>query len=81
MLGKDIIIKIIKDKGINQSAMARALEITRQNLFITLNTETTKDTTVTKLVAMANYLDYDVMLVPKSISDKTKGYIVTRGEE
>jgi len=81
MLGKDIISKIIKDKGINQSAMARALEITRQNLFITLNTETTKDTTVTKLVAMANYLDYDVMLVPKSISDKTKGYIVTRGEE
>ena len=73
MLGKSIISKIIKERGINGSAMARALGITRQNLFITLNTDTTKDVTLTKLVAMANYLDYDVMLVPKSASETTKG--------
>lgn len=78
MLGKSIISKLIKERGINGSAMARALGITRQNLYVTLNTDTTKDTTVNKLVGMANYLDYDVMLVPKSISEKTKGYIITK---
>ena len=80
MLAKEIISKIIKERGVNGSAMARALGITRQNLHTTLTTSTTKDTTVTKLVAMANYLDYDVMLVPKSASDKVKGYIITKGE-
>ncbi len=77
MLGKDAIIKLIKEKGVNQSAMARAIGITRQNLYTTLTTDTTKDPTVNKLVKMANYLDYDVMLVPKSASDKVKGIIIT----
>ena len=81
MNGKEIIKQVIKEQNINASKMARAIGITKQNLFITLNTGTTKDTTVSKLVAMANYLDYDVMLVPKTVSQNTKGYIVTRGEE
>ena len=81
MLGKEIINKIIKDRGINSSAMARSLGISRQNLHVTLNTDTTRDTTVNKLVAMANYLDFDVMLVPKSASDKVKGFVITRGDE
>jgi len=81
MNGKEIIKQVIKEQKINASKMARAIGITKQNLFITLNTDTTKDTTVSKLVAMANYLDYDVVLVPKTVSQNTKGYIVTRGEE
>ena len=81
MNGKEIIKQVIKEQNINASKMARAIGITKQNLFITLNTDTTKDPTVSKLVAMANYLDYDVMLVPKTASQNTKGYIVTRGEE
>lgn len=81
MNGKGIIRTIIKEQNINASKMARALDTSRQVLHTTLHTSTTKDVTVDRLVAMANYLDYDVMLVPKTVSQNTKGYIVTRGEE
>lgn len=81
MNGKGIIKEIIKTQNINASKMARALNTSRQVLHTTLNTTTTKDVTVDKLVSMANYLDYDVMLVPKTVSQNTKGYIVSREAE
>lgn len=81
MNGKGIIRKIIEEQNINASKMARALGASRQVLHTILHNTTSKDVTVDKLVAMANYLDYDVMLVPKTASQNTKGYIVTRGEE
>jgi len=81
MNGKNTIRQIIKEQGINSAKMARALDTSRQVLHTTLSTGTTKDMTVNKLVAMANYLDYDVMLVPKTVSQNTKGYIITREEE
>ena len=81
MNGKNTIRKIVKENNINISKMARALGNAKQTLHTILNTNQTKDLTVEKMVAMANYLDYDVMLVPKTVSQNTKGYIITREEE
>lgn len=80
MNGKSTIKKIMKDENINLSKMARALGNAKQTLHTILNTDTTRDMTVDKLVSMANYLDYDVMLVPKTASQNTKGHIITREE-
>lgn len=81
MNGRNTILKLIKDKKVNASAMARAIDSTRQNLYTILHNNGKQDMSTERLVAMANYLDYDVMLVPKSSSDKVRGIIITRGEE
>lgn len=80
MNGKNTIKRIIKEEKVNAAKMARALGTSRQVLYNTLNVSTTKDVTVNKLVALANYLDYDVMLVPKTASHNTKGYIIDKEE-
>lgn len=81
MNGRRTILSIIKDKRVNASALARAIGSNRQNVYTILHNDGKQDLSTDKLVAMANYLDYDVMLVPKSTSDKVKGYVISRGEE
>lgn len=76
MNAKNTIRKIMKDNNTNGSALARFMGITRQGLQSMLGTGN-KDVKVTTLVKMAQFLDYDVMLVPKSASEKVKGYIIS----
>lgn len=76
MNAKNTIRKIMKDNNINGSALARFMGITRQGLQSMLGTGN-KDVKVTTLVKMAQFLDYDVMLVPKSASEKVKGFIIS----
>ncbi len=81
MNGRKTILEIIKEKAVNASAMARAIGSNRQNLHTMLHNDGKQDLSTDKLVAMANYLDYDVMLVPKTVSEKTKGYIISRTDD
>lgn len=80
MNGKNTVRKILADTKANVSALARFMGITRQGLQSMLGSGN-KDVKVTTLVKMATYLDYDVMLVPKSASDKVKGYKIDIEEE
>ena len=80
MNAKNTIKKIMADGKENGSALARFMGISRQGLHSMLGSGN-KDVKVTTLVKMAQFLDYDVMLVPKSASDKVKGYIVGLEEE
>lgn len=80
MNGKNTIKKILADTKGNAAALARFMGITRQGLQSMLGIGN-KDVKVTTLVKMAQFLDYDVMLVPKSASDKVKGYIIGIEEE
>lgn len=80
MNGRKTLLTIIKKRAINASAMASAIGSNRQNLYTILHSDGKQDLSTDKLVAMANYLDYDVVLVPKSLSDKVDGIIITRGE-
>ncbi len=81
MNGRKTLLAIIKEKAVNASAMARAIGSNRQNLYTMLHNDGKQDLSTDKLVAMANYLDYDVMLVPKTVSEKTKGYIINRSDD
>jgi len=71
----NIIKKLIEEKDVNKSAMARSMGIARQQLNNVLTRE--GGINVETLIKMANYLDYDVVLVPKSRSEKV-GIIVTQ---
>ena len=73
---REIVNNLIKDKKASNAKMARAIGTTPQNLHNKLHRDDREDLKVNMLVSIANYLDYDVVLVPKSRSDKVGGIII-----
>lgn len=64
MKGKNTIRLLAEEAKVSLSKMARAVGITRQNMNCKLNNKS--DLSLEDLVKFAEYLDYDVVLVPKS---------------
>lgn len=71
----EAIKELIKKSGLTKARIARAAGISPQSLEVRLSRDNPNIATST-LVQLCNAMDYDVVLVPKSRSEKAGGIIL-----
>lgn len=81
MKAREIIKNLMKEQNVQCSKVARALGTTSQNLYNKLHMSYGNDLKLDTLIGIANYLDYDVMLVPKTRSDLVGGTVLTNDDQ
>lgn len=64
MNAKEAIKKIMAEKGVKTTELSRLMGVSVQNIWNTLNYDYSKSMTVEKLAALAEKMNYKVMLVP-----------------
>ncbi len=81
MKAREVIKKIMEEQNVKCAKVARAMGTSTQNVYNKLyNDKVSSDLKLDTLIAMANYLDYDVCLVPKTRSDLIGGAILSNEE-
>ena len=77
MRDKEIIKKIMKAKGVKNTEISQALNITPQACWNRINRADSKTLTTGTLVQILNYLGYDLVIMPHKKAHKiSDAYIV-----
>lgn len=68
MTGKEIVKKLMGEKGFTNADMAKSLNITQAALWDRLNPKKTDNMTVSKLNTMLSLMGYKIAIIPEDSS-------------
>lgn len=77
---KEIVMKLMEEKGKTNAQMAAALNITQAAMWDRLNNPNTKNMTVKKLNEILRALDYELVIMPRAKAGRIDGAYVVSSE-
>ena len=77
MNAKEVVKKLIEEKGITQADVAAAMNVTPATLWDRINSKKTKSLTINKLNEILRVLGYEIVIMPRAKAGKIENtYVV-----